>query len=159
ASTGTTVARPEKTGLTGAIAGPGGECDRGVWISVTGARREGATGRSAESMTVAMTASIGGGSRTGSFTGGAGALAGSGSAGSVGSSRFAAGDSGGITESIFGESGAAPAQMPLRFHVQFQAWPPVSIVCVVPPPVVSPHVHVQFQFQLEGREDAVGADW
>ena len=53
---------PEKAGATRGIAG--GECDRGVWISVTGAKGDGTEGMSAESITVATTASIAGGSRT-----------------------------------------------------------------------------------------------
>ena len=44
--------------------------------------------------------------------------------------------------------------IPPRFHVQIQPWIPVSIVWVVPGLVVSPHVHVQFQFHVAGRVGA-----
>ena len=36
------------------------------------------------------------------------------------------------------------------FQVQIHPWIPVSIICVVPGPVVSPQVHVQFHVQTEG---------
>ena len=46
--------------------------------------------------------------------------------------------------------------MPSRFQRQIQFWIPVSIVWVIPAPVISPHVHVQFHVQVEGR---LGAAW
>ena len=122
---------------------------------MAGAKREGARGTSAEPITVAITASTGGGSLTGRFAGSVGAA---GDSGSSGGTRMSAGDSGGITGSIFGVDGAPPAHTPSRFHVQFQPAIPALIGCAVPGPVVSPQVHVQFQVQLDGRLEAAGAD-
>ena len=85
---------------------------------------------------------------------------GSGAAGGVGGAGgTTAGDSGAITESIFGSCGNAGEHIPLRFQVHVQPWMPVSIARVVSVGVVSPpQAHVQFHVQVEGSgEEACAA--
>lgn len=60
-------------------------------------------------------------------------------------------DSGGLIE-IDGAKGTVEvAQFVSMFQVQIHPGMPVSIVCVVSEPVISPQVQVQFQIQDEGR--------
>jgi hypothetical protein len=66
-------------------------------------------------------------------------------------------DSGGLTGGIVTAGAGGGTHIDPRFHVQTHPWIPVSIVCVVLPPVISPQVQLQFQFQTLGRLDGAGA--
>jgi hypothetical protein len=66
------------------------------------------------------------------------------------------GVAGGITDGISGRDCDAFPHIPPRFQFQVHVSIPVSICCVIPPPVVSPHVQVQFQTQFAGSEELSG---
>lgn len=114
---------------------------------VTGAM--GASSVTGGSATVVLGTDATGGVTTTGATGGVGGNGATGGVGATGG-EIPPDDSGGLTGSIGGVGAGIDAHIGARFQVQTHPWIPVSIVCVVPPGVVSPHVHVQLQFQTLG---------
>lgn len=85
-----------------------------------------------------------------------GAAGGTGGAAGVGVEMLFA-DCVGLTVEIGGVDTGVDAHVGARFHVHTHPWIPVLIVCVVPPPVVPPHVQVQFQIHTDGAAAEDGA--
>ena len=70
--------------------------------------------------------------------------------GGVGGGREGGITGAGITGLISGGDTGGALHIPPRFQFQTHPWTPVSIAWVIPPPVISAQLHVQFQVHVDG---------
>jgi hypothetical protein len=100
-------------------------------------------------------ARVGGVGGVGGTSAGATTRGGSGGVGAIGVGAVGGGREGGITGAgitgvISGDDTDGALHIPPRFQFQTHPWTPVSIAWVIPPPVISAQLHVQFQVHVDG---------